>query len=178
MTVPVDPEVLQAAGCAVLMMFAAAVLDLFARRTPGPVAAGKAVGFRYRRELNAWQCSEGCFLWLRATDQTTRVARYRANADTCNRCAAKPFCTESADGRELVQSLDQLPHADEGQFQRGLSLLVLAIAAAVLLVEPFRHHQDPELLLLALTFLLLVAVSRVMLRHFVKWGRYIEQPER
>jgi hypothetical protein len=178
MTISVDPEVLQTAAFAILLGAAAAALDLFAHRTPRHVIVQKIVGFRYRRELNAWQCSEGYFLWLREVDHAAHIARYRANAQICNRCAAKRFCTESNDGRELIQPLKHSPPAEEGQFWRGLSLLLLAVAASVPLVESFRHHTDPELLLLMATFAVIVAISRVTLRNFLKWGRYTEQPER
>jgi hypothetical protein len=173
----VHPEVLLAAGYALFLLLAAAGLELLARATQKHVAGRKAIGFRYRQELNAWQCSEGYFLWLRETDHRNRIARYRAHAHTCNKCAAKHLCTDSNEGRELVRSLDDSPGAELGQFQRGLSLMLLALAAVVLVVEGFRHHQHAELLLLAAAFGPLLALSRRALRRLFKWGRYVPQPE-
>jgi putative copper export protein len=81
------------------------------------------------------------------------------------------------EGRELVRSLEESPRAELGQFQRGLSLMLLALAAVVLLVEAFRHHQPAELLLLAAAFGPLLALSRRALRRWFKWGRYDPEPE-
>lgn len=169
--------VLLVAGCALLLILAAAFLELLGRFTQKYVAGRETIGFRYRPEMNAWQCSEGYFLWLRETDHRNRIVRYRAPAHTCNRCAAKPLCTDSNQGRELIRPLEGSSRAERGQFQRGLSLMLLALAAVVLLGEALRYHERADMLLLATTFLLLVAVSRRALRSFFKWGRYVPQPE-
>ena len=173
----VDPEVLEAAGYAIFLALAALALELVTWRTQRHIIRKKTIGFRYHPELHAWQCSEGYFLWLRETDFWNRIARYRASACICNRCPVKHLCTDSNEGRELVRPLDDSPHAELGQVQRGLPLMLLTPAAMLLLVASFRHHQETDLLLLAAASGVLLAVGRRALRRYFKWGRYLAQPE-
>ena len=49
--------------------------------------------------------------------------------------------------------MDPWPHSEAGRFHRTISLVMVALAALILLVEAMRHHEPPEAaLLLALLF--------------------------
>jgi hypothetical protein len=156
----VSLETLLAAGYALFLVLVAAGLELLARFTHRRVGDAKTVSFRYHRHVDAWQCSEGYFLWRQQQEQSPRIARYRAHAHICNKCASKCQCTDSDDGRELVRSLDAWPFTEIGRFQRGLSLTLLVLATLILAVETARHHQRADLIVLAAAFgaVLLVGV--------------------
>lgn len=148
----VSAETLAAAGYALFMVLVAAGLELGARFTHRRVHDAKTVGFRYHAPIDAWQCDEGAFLWRQRTRHPLPVARYRAHPHTCNRCASKRRCTDADDGREVVRPLAAWPFTEIGRFQRGLSLMLLVLAALILVVEAIRHHAGAELVLLAAAF--------------------------
>jgi hypothetical protein len=75
--------------------------------------------------------------------------RYRARAHVCNACPRKDACTDSDHGREIVRPLDPWPHSEAGRFHRGISLLMVALGLLIVVVEAVRHHDAPELALLA-----------------------------
>ena len=75
--------------------------------------------------------------------------RYRAKAQICNRCHLKEACTDSDLGREVVRPIDPWPHSEAGRFHRGLSLMLIALALLIVLVEAVRNHRLAELALLA-----------------------------
>ena len=143
-----DTEVLLAAGYAAFLLVAALALDGLARHTHRRSERYRTAGFRYHSDHDAWQCGEGQHLRLHELDDERRLARYRARAEVCNRCPAKPGCTDSDDGREVVRALDPWPHSEAGRFQRGVSLALVALALLIALVGAARHHAAPELLLL------------------------------
>ncbi|MGE5176625.1 MAG: hypothetical protein ACM3JJ_09660 [Hyphomicrobiales bacterium] len=145
----VSAETLAAAGYAMFLVLAAAGLELGARLTHRRVHDAKTVGFQYHAHIDAWQCDEGAFLWRQRTRHAVPVARYRAHAPTCNRCASKCRCTDADDGREVVRPLTAWPFTEIGQFQRGISLMLLTLAALILVVEAIRHHAGAELVVLA-----------------------------
>jgi hypothetical protein len=51
--------------------------------------------------------------------------------------------------REIVRPLDPWPHSEAGRFHRGIALLMVGLALLILVVEVVRHHDVPELALLA-----------------------------
>jgi hypothetical protein len=85
----VSLETLFAAGYALFLVIVAAGLGLLARFTHRRVDGAKTVGFRYHPHVDAWQCSEGYFLWRQQSERPHRVARYRAHAHICNKCGSK-----------------------------------------------------------------------------------------
>jgi hypothetical protein len=93
-------------------------------------------------------CPEGESLWPHELDEERRLVRYRARAHVCNACAFKHRCTDSDRGREIVRPLDPWPHSEAGRFHRTISLLMIALAALILVVEAARHHELPEATLL------------------------------
>lgn len=162
----IDPEVLLAAGYAAFLLVAAVALDGLARHTHRRSERYRTAGFRYRPDHDAWQCGEGHHLRLHELDHERRVARYRARAEVCNRCAAKPSCTDSDHGREVVRALDPWPHSEAGRFQRGVSLALVALALLVALVGAARHHGAAELLLLGASIAAAVLVGLRLVADF------------
>jgi hypothetical protein len=101
-------------------------------------------------------------LHLRELDHELRVARYRARAHVCNDCPAKPVCTDSDDGRELVRSLDAWPRSEAGRFHRGISLALVALAGLIAAVVLLRHHELAEAALLAAVLVAAALVARAL----------------
>ena len=48
-----------------------------------------------------------------------------------------------------MRPIDPWPHSEAGRFHRGLSLMLIALALLIVLVEAVRHHRLGELALLA-----------------------------
>ena len=161
-----DPEVLLAAGYAAFLLVASVALDGLARHTHRRSERYRTAGFQYHAGHDAWQCGEGHHLRLHALDHERRVARYRARAAVCNRCTAKPGCTDSDDGREVVRPLDPWPRSEAGRFQRGISLALVALALLIALVAGARHHAAAELALLGASALAAVLVGLRLVADF------------
>src|SRR6266508_5253433 len=97
-------------------------------------------GFTYRHHLDVWECTQGQQLWPKEVDHELRVIRYRAKAPVCNACPIKSDCTDADDGRELTVALDPWPHSEAGRFHRGISLVLVVLAATFIVIEAARHH--------------------------------------
>jgi hypothetical protein len=163
----VTAEVLLAAGYAVSLVFGAFGLEWLSEHTHRRSLRYRSAGFTYHEHLDAWECPERQHLWPHEVDQERRLVRYRAKAHVCNGCARKPDCTDSDRGREIVRPLDPWPHSEAGRFHRGISLVLIVIAALIVLVEGMRHHEPAEVLtLLAVLGLALTAAGR-LIRDFV-----------
>jgi hypothetical protein len=132
------PEVLLAAGYAVLLMLIAGGLELLARQSHRRSLQYHTVGFTYHCEFDAWECPTGHELPRTETDHAPRVARYRAPAHACNCCGTKPQCTVSDQGREIKYPLDTWLVAEVDRFQRGISLTLLLVATLILAAELLR----------------------------------------
>lgn len=157
-----DVEVVLAAAYGGALLAAAVVLDLLARHSHMRADRYRTGGFRFHAHLDAWECPEGEHLHLREHDHERRVARYRARAHVCNACAAKPACTDSDDGRELVRSLDAWPRSEAGRFHRGISLALVALAGLIAAVVLLRHHELAEAALLAAVLVAAALVARAL----------------
>ena len=48
----------------------------------------------------------------------------------------------------MVRALDPWPHSGAGRFHRGISLVIMVIAALILVVEAVRNHDPLELVVL------------------------------
>lgn len=131
-------------GYALFLIGVAAALGWTARRSHARVLRVKAIGFRYHQAFDAWQCSEGTYLWRSERDEKARLVRYRAKAEMCNACALKPSCTDSSDGRELIRPMDGWPHSEMARFQRTISLVLIVLAGILVGVEAARQ-ADPRL---------------------------------
>jgi Transposase DDE domain len=119
---------------------------------------------RYDETHDSWRCPEGQDLWPHEFDHERRLVRYRAKAHICNGCPRKQACTDSDRGREVVRPLDPWPHSEAGRFHRAISLLMVALAALILVVEGSRHHQLPEAALLVGLLAAAALAARWLLR--------------
>ena len=143
----VHPEVLLVGGYAVLLLVVAAVLDWLAQHTQRRSERYRTAGFRYLPQHDAWTCSEDAMLWPMEYDKEHHLVRYRAKASVCNACHVKPDCTSSPLGREVTRPVAPWPHSEAGRFHRGMSMVLVGLAALLLLVAGFRHPQPATLML-------------------------------
>ena len=128
-------------GYSAAMLVVAVAMEWVARGSHERIHRTKTIGFRYHAQLNAWQCSEGTFLWHHESDASTRVVTYRAKAEICNACRLKSVCTDSEVGRTLVRPLDAWPHSEMARFQRVLSLSLMILAAMSCAVEATLQNE-------------------------------------
>lgn len=126
-------------GYALFLMGVAALLGWMARHSHARVLRVKTIGFRYHQALDAWQCSEGTYLWRTERDEKARLVRYQAKAEMCDACPLKPSCTDSNEGRELIRPLDAWPHSEMARFQRAISLALMLLATILVAVESARQ---------------------------------------
>jgi hypothetical protein len=124
----------------------------------------RTAGFTYDRAQDHWKCPEGEHLWPHEFDHERRLVRYRAKAHVCNGCPRKAACTDSDRGREIVRPLDPWPHSEAGRFHRTISLLMIALAAMILVVEAARHHDPREAALLTGLLIVAALAARWLLR--------------
>ena len=143
------PEVVLAAGYAGLLIAGAFVLEWLSAHTHRRSLRYRTAGFAYDEDHDHWECPEGEHLWPHEFDHERRLVRYRAKAHVCNACPRKGACTDSDHGREIVRPLDPWPHSEAGRFHRGISLLMVVLGLLIVVVEAARHHDGPELALLA-----------------------------
>ena len=86
-------------------------------------------------------------LWPMEYDKEHHLVRYRAKPSVCNSCHVKPGCTDSSEGRELTRAVAPWPHSEAGRFHRGMSFVLVGLAALLLLVAGVRHPQPATLVL-------------------------------
>jgi hypothetical protein len=144
-------EVVGACAYAVVLFGSALGLDAMARHSNRRSGRYRTAGFDFKPEHDLWICPEGQELKRHTVDAQMRVVRYRASPQTCNACPAKEGCTDSHEGRELVQPIDSWPHSEAGRFHRGISVVLLVLALLVLVIAGFRNHEPEELLVLGAT---------------------------
>jgi len=154
-----------AGACAyVIVLFGAALgLDWMAKHSNRRSGRYRTAGFEFKSEHDLWVCPEGEELRRYSHDAKLRVVRYRARPQVCNACPAKDGCTDSTEGRELVQPLDSWPHSEAGRFHRGISVVLLALAVLVIAIAAVRNHEPAELLALGLVLLpIAIALPRML----------------
>jgi hypothetical protein len=154
-----DAEALLASSYAAFLLLCAGGLDLLARHSHRRSEAYRTAGFTFHAHLDAWECPEGERLQRVDHDHHQRLARYRARSQVCNVCPSKGECTDSDEGREITRALDPWPHSEAGRFHRGISVLMIALAALIAAVALVRNTDPAELLLLGAVF----AVAMVVL---------------
>jgi hypothetical protein len=152
-------EALLAAGYAVLLLAIAFGIERMARRTHARARSYESAGFTYHPALDAWQCPSGAHLPQVGIEFEQRLALYRAPAATCNRCPLKSGCTDSDQGRELTRALDPWLESEIGRFHRGLSLVLLVLAALIASIALVRNHADWDVLLLASLILIICTLG-------------------
>ena len=161
-----SPETLAAAGYAAFLVAVALGLDALGRHTHARSGRFRTQGFAYRDDLDLWECPEGEQLRPFAVDHRQRMARYRARPAVCNACPAKDGCTDSDEGREIVRPLDPWPHSEAGRFHRGISVVLLGLAALILLAGVALTPALPDILLLGPLLIGAVLVGLIMSRAF------------
>ena len=161
-----SPEVVLAAGYAAFLVACAFALEWLSAHTHRRALRYRTAGFRYDERLDVWECPEGTHLWPHSFDHQARVVRYRAKAHICNGCPRKAACTDSDRGREIARPLDPWPHSEAGRFHRGLSLVLVALAALILVVAAVRNHARDEVLLLGALLIAVVASARWLAADF------------
>ena len=137
-------ETLLAAGYAVLLILIAMLLEWLARHSVNRSGQYDTGGFRFHRDQDTWECPQGTMLERREVDHELRVVHYRAPADTCNGCSMKANCTNSDGGRTISISLDPWVRSAAAHFQRGISLVLLILAALIVSIELHRHGHGAE----------------------------------
>lgn len=169
-------EVILAVGYVAFLLLLVLGVELFAWLSQRGVQRTKTVGFQYHPHLSAWQCSEGNFLWLEGFDKEMRRARYRGKAQICNNCVIKHTCTDSDQGRELVDPLGHWSATEIGRFHYGIALTLLVLASFFLAVGIVRHPHPWERWILASCFVLVLGMVRRTLGKIRGTGmRYFDQ---
>jgi len=132
-------EGLLAAGYAVFLAGAAAILELMARYSHRRTQTIPTTGFSYDHTFDRWICPVGQSLHRIDTVWEQRVVRYRAQAHHCNNCAIKHRCTDSDEGRVIEHQVDSWLQSGLRQFHRGISLMLLFLAFLISVIEVLRQ---------------------------------------
>ena len=162
-----SPEALMFAGYGAFLLAAATLLEWLSAHTHRRSLRYRTAGFSYDEQLDHWSCPEGQHLWPHEFDHERRLVRYRAKAHICNGCPRKEACTDSDNGREITRPLDPWPHSEAGRFHRGLSLMLVVLAALVLVVGVVRNHATGELAALLALLVLTAATGRWLALDFI-----------
>ena len=141
-------EVLLAGGYSLLLVGVAVILEFVARHAHHRSEHFRNSGFTYKRQLDVWQCPTGHHLTRERTDFERKIALYRAPAHKCNACHCKKVCTDSSDGRVLESRLDAWLQSELRRFHRGISLVLLLLAALILAAEMMEYRAPHEWILL------------------------------
>jgi hypothetical protein len=169
-------EAIIAAGYALALLAGALILEWLSAHTHRRSLRYRTAGFEYSEQHDAWVCPEGEHLWLHEHDHEHRVIRYRAKAHVCNACPVKDRCTDSDEGREIVQPMDPWPHSEAGRFHRVISLMLVALAALVAVVALTRNHQPADVAALGTLILLSTALARGLQRDLRKHPANFPEP--
>ena len=169
MTIGLHWEPLIATSYAMLLVVIAGALEWMGRHSHKRASRFHTRGFRFRKDLDHWECPTGARLQRAEVDHDRRLILYRAPAHACNACPVKAYCTDSDSGREIGIRMDPWLGTEIGRFHRGMSLSILLLAALIIIVELFRHDHGAErwALIGALTAisLLIVNVARRLGEH-------------
>lgn len=125
-------ETLLAVGYAGFLVAAAWLLERLAALTFRRSGARPPPGFRYREELDVYECPTGEHLLALPDDRRPGLRRYRAPHDRCRDCFFAVRCTPDRRPREVVRPLQPWLVSGIGRFHRGLSLTLLVLAAVIL----------------------------------------------
>ena len=161
-----SPEAILAGGYAAFLLAAAVAIEWLSAHTHRRSLRYRTAGFTYHEQHDHWECPEGQHLWPHELDRERRLVRYRAAAHVCNGCPRKEACTDSDRGREIVRPLDPWPHSEAGRFHRGLSLVLVVLALAVILVGGARNHALADAGVLLTLLAVALGVGRRLLRDF------------
>ena len=98
--------------------------------------------FAYDADHDAYRCPGGEPLRFRKHKYTERVRVYQAPAAVCNACLLKPQCTDSAKGRQVKRSFDEV-YLDRVRGYHNTEAYAKAIRKRQVWVEPlFAEAND------------------------------------
>ena len=163
----VHTEVVLAASYAIFLTTVAVGLELLARHSHNRSERYRNSGFTYFRDRDAWECPAGQQLLRQESHYERRIIHYRAPAEACNRCALKNNCTDSNEGRVLKSHLDSWIESELRRFHRGISVVLLLLAAIILSAEAMRHSEGYGLLVVASLLLPISLVETKLIVSFL-----------
>jgi len=163
----VHTEVVLSASYAIFLTTVAVGLEFLARHSHKRSERYRNSGFTYFRDRDAWECPAGQQLLRQETHYERRIIHYRAPAEACNRCALKNNCTDSNEGRVLKSHLDSWIESELRRFHRGISVVLLLLAAIILSAEAMRHSARYELLIVASLLLSISLVETKLVFSFL-----------
>ena len=138
----IDPEILAVVGYSVFLLLAAACLEGVARHSHRRSERLHVAGFRYHRSADLWTCPNNEKLLRAEADYARGTILYRAAPLACNSCALKSRCTDSGEGRVIEHRPDSWLDSELRRFHRGISLLLVGLAAVVLCAELVRYSEQ------------------------------------
>jgi len=160
-------DVLMVSAYAILLVGVAVVLELVARQSHRLSEQFHVSGFTYHPQLDAWKCPTGYHLERKHSDYARRLVLYQAPAHICNACHCKADCTDSDDGRQIERRLDSWLRSEIRRFHRGLSLVLLLLAALILAAETGGQDNSRDWLVLGLLLALIVIFGMRLLSSFL-----------
>lgn len=163
---PLEAEALLATAYSLFLVAVAFVLECLARHAHYRSRSFQTNGFIYHSPRDEWECPGGHSLERQYSEESD-LMRYRAKAEICNACIRKNECTDSHKGREIVYRQSAWVQTQVGRFQRGISLLLLTIAAFILFIEILRYQGKPECFLLFAVLLVIVVAGSWSARGFI-----------
>lgn len=169
-------EAIVAACYAGALLGCALILEWLSAHTYRRSQRYRTAGFEYSEQHDAWVCPEGEHLWLHEHDRERRLIRYRGKAHVCNACPVKEGCTDSDEGREIVQPMDPWPHSEAGRFHRVISLMLVALAAVVALVALIRNRQAADIATLGTLIFVSAGLARILLRDLRRHPANFPEP--
>lgn len=161
------PDVLMIAAYAILLVAVAVILELVARQSHRMSEQFHVSGFTYHAQRDAWRCPTGQHLERKYADHARRLVLYQAPAHVCNACHCKTDCTDSDEGRQIEQRLDSWLRSEIRRFHRGLSLVLLLLAALILMAETGRQDSSRDWLVLGVLLTSILVFGMRLLASFV-----------
>lgn len=167
---PADLEVWLLLGYTIVVLAGARLTEALARTHFRRARRSAEYGFRYDRDADHYHCPHGERLSLHVIDSAERVAVYRAPASSCANCPSKATCTPHEEGRHIYRPLAEWADTDVGRFHQWLSVVMAGSAMALSLIAILRWAGRPGTGLLALVFVVSLAVAwrdarRLCARH-------------
>jgi hypothetical protein len=141
-------EVVLALGYALFLGGAAFLLEFLARHSHKRSQSYANSGFVFFQDMDLWECPAGRQLTRADADHRRNIVYYRAPAEACNSCSLKNNCTDSNEGRLIEHRLDSWVESELRRFHRGISLVLLFLAALILVAEAVRFSAPRDLLAL------------------------------
>jgi hypothetical protein len=152
----IDAEILIVVAYSLFLLLAAACLEGVARHTHRRSERWHVAGFRYDVSADLWTCPNNEKLLRAETDYARGTIFYRAAPHACNSCAMKSRCTNSSEGRVIEHRPDSWLDSELRRFHRGISLLLVGLAAALLCAELLRYSGQNDRLVTGGGLLLVV----------------------